>query len=348
MKKLMALALALMMMLGTVAFADSSYSDIDGTIYWIGKMYEGQGWTTITDAAKLAAKDLGIDVVVTYPEKGEIDVQGQINLVENAINAGAAAICLSPNDSSALVTAAQAVHEAGIPLIVFDTALTDTSYQEVFVSYDFYQQGCNVANALGERLGEEGGTVAIISGVAGSLATEGRENGFIDTIKANYPQIEIIGDPMYCNNDSVDAMNKVMDLMTANPDLTAIYSSNSKADEGVGPAIEALGLGDQVTVVACDTSEAIVQFVRDGIIDYTCTAFTAPVGYLSVLLAAKILKGEELGDIEWYGQTFKLDKETMTYNSALVGIDKDVVADESLSYIYYPLSLFDTYEGWDW
>ena len=237
MKKVLGLFLVLTMLLSMTCFADSSYSDIEGTIYWIGKMYEGQGWTTITDSAKLAAADLGIDVVVTYPESGEIGVDEQIDLVENAINSNAAAICLSPNNSTALVTVCQKVKEAGIPLIVFDTALTDTSYQEAFVSYDFYDQGRHAANALGEALGEAGGTVAIISGVPGTLATDGRENGFLDTLAEKYPQIEVIGEPMYCNNNSVDAMNKTMDLLTAHPDLTAIYSSNSKADEGVGPAI---------------------------------------------------------------------------------------------------------------
>ena len=83
-------------------------------------------------------------------------------------------------------------------------------------------------------------------------------------------------------------------------------------------------------------------------IDYSCTAFVAPIGYLSVLIAAKIIKGEELGDIEWLGHKFVLDKDTMTYNSTLVDLTADVVNDPSLEYVYYPLSIFDTYEGWDW
>ncbi len=26
----------------------------------------------------------------------------------------------------------------------------------------------------------------------------------------------------------------------------------------------------------------------------------------------------------------------------------EVVADESLEYMYYPLAFFDSYQGWDW
>ena len=38
----------------------------------------------------------------------------------------------------------------------------------------------------------------------------------------------------------------------------------------------------------------------------------------------------------------------MTYDAGLYGITPEVVADESLEYMYYPLAFFDSYQGWDW
>ncbi|MEG1515606.1 MAG: sugar ABC transporter substrate-binding protein [Clostridia bacterium] len=348
MKKLVTLILALVLAFSfsAVGFAETAYSNIEGEIYWIGKMYEGDGWIGITDGAKLAAKEMGVKANFTYPEGGEMDVSGQIDLVENAINAKAAAICLAPNDSNALIDVAQKVKDAGIPLIMYDTALADPTYQSAFISYDFYKQGVMAAQALGNKLGATGGTVAVINATAGNEAHMNRENGFIDTIKAEYPQISIVGETQYCNNDSVTAMNMTYDLATAHPDLTAIYAANSMCVEGVAPAVEALN--SDIIVVACDTSDAIVQYVKDGIILFTSSCFAPAIGYLSVVAAVKLLAGEELTDIEWNGQTFALNKETMTYDSGVYGIDASVVADESMTYIFRPLTWFDTYKGYEW
>ena len=38
----------------------------------------------------------------------------------------------------------------------------------------------------------------------------------------------------------------------------------------------------------------------------------------------------------------------MTYDSGVYGIDADVVNDESMTYLFRPLTWFDTYEGWEW
>lgn len=346
MKKLLSLVLILVLALSASCFAETAYSNLEGEIYWIGKMYEGDGWISITDGAKLAAEEMGVKANFTYPEGGEVDVAGQINLVENAINAGAGAICLAPNDSNALVDVCAKVVEAGIPLIMYDTALADPSYQSAFVSYDFYKQGVLAADALAAHLGEEGGTAAVINATAGNEAHMNRENGFLDTIAAKYPQIEIVGETQYCDNDTVLAMNMATDLITAYPDLDGIYAANSMCIEGVAPALQALDT--DCIAVACDTSEAIIQYVKDGTVISTSCGFCPALGYLSVVAAVKVMAGEELTDIEWDGQTFALDKETMTYDSGVYFVDAAVANDPAKEYIFNPLSWFDIYAGTQW
>lgn len=348
MKKLLSLVLvlALVVAFSGIGVAETAYSGIEGEIFWIGKMYDAEVWQAITDGAKLAGDELGVKWNATYPEGGEVDVAGQIALVENAINAKAAAIVLAPNDSNALIDACERANEAGIPIIMYDNALADPSLQVAFVSYDFYEQGAIAARSLGEQLGEAGGTVAVINATAGNEAHMNRENGFVDTIKNEYPQIEIVGDVQYCDNDSTVAMNMTYDLATAYPDLTAIYAVNAMCLEGVAPAIEALG--KDINVVGCDTSDAIIQYVKNGIVTFTSTCFAAAIGYLSMVVSAKVLVGEELTDIEWNGQTFTLDTETMTYDTGLVSVDASVVADETQAYKYSPLKWFDVYEGYQW
>lgn len=343
---LLVLVLALCVVLPSLAEETQAYGGITGQIHWIGKMYEGDGWMAITDGAKLAAEEMGLDVVFTYPEGGETDLAGQINLVENAINSGAAAVVVAPNDSNALVAVCQQVVDAGIPLVVYDTALSDTSLQECFISYDFYQQGVMAADALNDYFEGADINVAVINATAGNQAHWDRESGFTDTVAEKYPNITILGDVLYCDNDSVTAMNQAIDLASTYPELDAIYACNSMAVEGVAPGIASLDT--DIVVVSADSSDAIVQAIKDGTIVFTSTCNAAAIGYLSIVATAKILAGEELTDIEWNNQTFSLDTETMTYDAGLYGITPEVVADESLEYMYYPLAFFDSYQGWDW
>ena len=347
MKKLISLALILVLTL-CVALPSLAepYGGIEGTIYWIGKMYEGDGWMAITDGTKLAAKEMNLGVNFTYPEGGELDLAGQIALVENAINAGAAAIIVAPNDSNALVPVCEQAVAAGIPLFVYDTALADDTLQVAFVSYSFYTQGVYAAQALKEKFGDEEVNVAVINATAGNQAHMDREGGFLDTI-ATYDNFHLLGNVLYCDNDSVTAMNQAIDLASTYPEMNALYAANSMAIEGAAPGIASLE-GRDITVVSCDTSDAIVQSIKDGTILFTSSCAASVIGYLSIVVAAKSLAGEELGDVEWNNRTFTMDKETMTIDSGVYGIDAEVVSDPSTEWIYRPMSWFDSYEGWNW
>lgn len=347
MKKLVSLILVLVLALcASLPSLAEAYGNIDGTIYWIGKMYEGDGWMAITDGAKLAAEEMNLDVNFTYPEGGELDLAGQIALVENAINAGAAAIIVAPNDSSALVPVCEQVVAAGIPLFVYDTALADDTLQTAFVSYSFYTQGVYAAQALKEKFGDEECNVAVINATAGNQAHMDREAGFLDTI-ATYDNFHLMGDVLYCNNDSVVAMNQAIYLASTYPELNAIYAANSMCIEGVAPGVASLEDRD-ITVVACDTSDAIVQAVKDGTVLYTSTCAASAIGYLSIVVAAQYLAGEELGDVEWNNNVFTMDMDTMTIDSGVYGIDAEVVSNPEMEWVYRPMSWFDSYQGWNW
>lgn len=347
MKKLVSLVLVLVLALCvSLPSLAEAYGGVEGTIYWIGKMYEGDGWMAITDGAKLAAEEMNLDVNFTYPEGGELDLAGQIALVENAINAGAAAIVVAPNDSDALVPVCEQAVAAGIPLFVYDTALADDTLQTAFVSYSFYTQGVYAAEALKEKFGDEEVNVAVINATAGNQAHMDRENGFLDTI-ATYENFHLLGDVLYCDNDSVTAMNQAIDLASTYPEMNALYAANSMAIEGAAPGIASLEDRD-ITVVSCDTSDAIVQYIKDGTITFTSSCAASAIGYLSIVVTAKYLAGEELGDVEWNGRTFTMDMDTMTIDSGVYGIDAEVVSDPSTEWIYRPMSWFDSYEGWNW
>lgn len=343
MKKLIGLALVLATVAGSVPVnaAETAYSDIDGTIYWIGKMYEGDGWITMNEAALLAGEELGVEVITQTPEGGETDVAGEIALVENALNAGAAGIVLGVSDADAMIDICKRVKEADIPLVLVDSGLNSDDY-DIFVAFDNYQCGVLLAEKIAEDLGGEG-QVGIISAAVGSSTIADREQGFLDTIE-QYEDIEVVGEILYCDNDSARAMNQTYDMVTAYPDIDAFFTTNSIAMEGIAAALSELDSG--IKVYGSDSSDAIVEYLEAGIVGGFTVASSVKMGYLSTVICAKLIKGEDVSTIEWNNETFTLNGKDFDTGSVLVDLDN--YQDPSIAFSVHPWDFFDTYEGWQW
>lgn len=343
MKKVISLLFVLLMMFSTVAYgAETAYSDIEGTVYWIGKMYEGDGWITMNMAAALAGEELGIDVITQTPTGGESDIAGQIALVESALDAGAAAIVLGANDADAMIDVCKKVQDAGIPMVLVDSGINSEDY-DVLVAFDNYQVGVQLAEAVAASIDGKG-QVGIISAIAGPQTIAQREQGFLDTLAANYPDIELAGEILYCNNDSTKAMNQTYDLLTAYPDVKAIFTTNSIAVEGVAAAI--VDLGTEVGVFGSDGSDAIVQYIKDGVILGETTASSVNMGYLSIVCAAKLIKGESIDTIEWNGRTFTLAGKD--FDTGIYVCTPENIEDDDIDAALHPYAFFETYAGTAW
>src|SRR4029078_6205701 len=79
---------------------------------------------------------------------------------------------------------------AGVPTVIIDSALESPSIVS-FVATDNRKGGVLGADRLGELLGGKG-KVILLRYAEGSASTEEREAGFLQEMKAKYPNIEII------------------------------------------------------------------------------------------------------------------------------------------------------------
>ena len=72
--------------------------------------------------AEEAARRLNVDLVVQAAER-EVDVERQMQIVENMVQARVGALALTPSGSREVVSAITKVNAAGIPVIIVDTRL---------------------------------------------------------------------------------------------------------------------------------------------------------------------------------------------------------------------------------
>src|SRR5215204_4622386 len=96
--------------------------------------------------AQEAADRLGVTLQVQAAER-EIDVEKQMQIVENLIQTGIKALCITPSGSREIISALVKARDAGIPIVIVDTrvdvkaAAAAGVEPKTFVGSDNYEGG---------------------------------------------------------------------------------------------------------------------------------------------------------------------------------------------------------------
>lgn len=196
---------------------------------------------------------------------------------------------ISPVNSDSL---APVLEEAAktIPIIIMDGEL-NSDCQETTVSTDNVSAAAMGARAMVEAIGPDGGLIAVVSEVPGSVQGEQRERGFIEEIQKNegFELLEVF----YSEGDRTKAANIAQDILTEHPEIQGIFATNEGASVGVSLTIRDEQRQD-VCVIGYDSSMDLIQSIYDGVLTGTVAQDPHNVGYLSVQAALKVLKGESV------------------------------------------------------
>lgn len=212
----------------------------------------------------------------------------EINMVESAIDRGVKAIVLVPSDPTALIPAVKAAKDAGIPVIIIDSALAGPKSNYVsFLATDNRGAGETAAKDLIARVkaqfGSDKGKIAVESYVAGAGSEIDRVGGFKDYIAKN-SKLTIVS-TQYCNSDQVTALNQVTNTLASNPDLVGFFGANEPAAVGMGRAIAQTGLGGKLVAVGFDGNGVLQNFIKDGTLQSIVVQSSYKMGYLGVKYA---------------------------------------------------------------
>ena len=82
------------------------------------------------------------------------------------------------------------------------------------------------------------------------------------------------------------------DLITANPNLVGVFASNLILAQGVGQAIAENKLGDKIKVIAFDSDDKTVGFLKEGVLSGLVVQDPYRMGYDGVKTALAVSKGE--------------------------------------------------------
>ena len=253
-------------------------------------------WKSIHAGAIKAKQELegegqSVKIIWKGPLK-EDDRDEQIKVVENFITSGVDGMVLAPLDNKALVRPVETASNAKIPVVIIDSGLESDKYAS-FVSTDNYVGGKMGGDYLGKLLNGKG-NVLMLRYAVGSASTTNREQGFLDAIKENYPDIKVLSSDQYAGATRELAYTASQNLLSRyNTEVNGIFCPNESVTVSMTKALRDLGKAKgNVKIVGFDTSVQSLRDLEAGDVQGLVVQNPLKMGYLGVKTLVSHLAGD--------------------------------------------------------
>ena len=249
-------------------------------------------WKSVHAGAEQAAKEVGNVEILWKGPLLENDRDGQINVVQDFLTSKVDGICLAPLDKQALIGPVKESVEAGIPVVIFDSALQDESVIASYVATDNRKGGQLAAQHMGQILGGKG-NVILLRYNSGSESTEQREDGFLEELKAKFPEIQVISSTEYAGTTPELSLDKATQVLGKYRDsVNGIFAVCEPNANGVLIALKETQLASKVKFIAFDSSEDLIRAMADGTCHGIVLQDPVRMGYESVMSMVKAIRKE--------------------------------------------------------
>lgn len=277
-------ALSAAALLGTPAIAqDEIYIPL------VSKGFQHQFWQAVQAGAEKAAAEEGVRITFEGPDN-ETMVDRQIDMLAAALANNPAAIGFAALDSQAAIPLLRQAHEAGIPIVAFDSGV-DSDIPVTTATTDNRAAAALAADKMAELIGGAG-KVAVVAHDQTSRTGIDRRDGFLDQMAAAYPGIEVVS-VQYGQGDQLQSTEVAKAILVANPDLVGLFGTNEGSAIGVVNAVRELG-STGVTIIGYDSGKAQTDAIREGLMAGAITQNPVGIGYETVKAAVAAMRGEEL------------------------------------------------------
>jgi ribose transport system substrate-binding protein len=279
-------------------------------IYQIAVIPKGtthEFWKSIHAGAIKAQRELQengtqINVIWKGPLK-EDDREQQVQVVENFIGQRVHAMVLAPLDRRGLVAPVETAVKGKIPVIIIDSAL-DSQAPASFVATDNREGGRIAARNLGRMLGGKG-NVILLRYAVGSASTEEREEGFLEIMQKEFPDIKLLSTDQHAGVTRDSAKRTAENLLNRfGQQVNGIFACNESTASGMLLALRDSGLAGRVKFIGFDAAETLNAGLKAGHIDGIVVQNPLRMGYLGVHAAVAILRGATVEPVIDTGVTF--------------------------------------------
>ena len=250
-------------------------------------------WTnSIAYETKFASQ---YNATVIGPLIANNDPAKQITDIHSLIQQGAQALIVNPVDSAAIAPALDFAASKNIPVVSVDVA-PSSGKDFMTVRANNIDMGQNSCKFIGDHASSGSGHIAILEGDLASVNGKDRTDGCIQTIKANYPNLQVIE---YATKwDTPTAVNDAKTALSTYPDLKGIYVEWSAPEDGILAAEQAtgkftpVGNPNHVVLVGNDGVPHEHALIRESMLDATISQPANTYSQYAVFYARAALEGK--------------------------------------------------------
>jgi ribose transport system substrate-binding protein len=242
---------------------------------------------------ELAAEGVSVQVIWKGPLK-EDDRENQIQVLENFIAQRVNGIVLAPLDRRALVAPVETAVRGKIPVVIIDSGV-ESKAPSSFVATDNREGGRLAARHLGQMLGGKG-NVIMLRYMVGSASTEEREEGFLEVLKKDFPDIKLISADQHAGPTRDTARRSAENVLNRyGRQVNGVFASNESAAAGMLLVLRDAGLaGGKVKFVAFDSGETLNAGLKAGDVQGMVVQNPMRMGYLGVKTLVAVLQGKKV------------------------------------------------------
>lgn len=275
--------------LGPIPKTDKTFQ-----IGFTAKALENEFWRMEKEGAEAAGKALkeaGLDITITVAAaNGESDVQGQEAVMKDMINKKYDGIMVAPIADTNLTAAIEEAVEVGIPLICVNDK--DANVDLPIVGADHKDTAELAAEWIATKIGGKG-QIAVVQGLPTAEAARLRTDCFVDYIKANYPDIEVVA-TQNADWDRTKAKDVSATILKQYPDLKAIYANNDTMAMGVLESVKEADLLGKCLVVGTDGTSEALDSVKAGELSATINDFPFYQSQVAAEMLVRKLSGQDV------------------------------------------------------
>jgi len=271
-------------------------------------------------------KEGGVDCFMVGPETA--DAALQVKIMEDLIAQGVDAITVVPVSVEALEPVCKKAREAGIIVISHEAAGMENVDYDV-EAFDNAAYGTYMMDLLAESMGKKGEYATTVG-----FLTSKSHNEWMDAAVARqkeaYPDMTLVADKIEENDNSQTGYDKFQELVKTYPDLSGILVSSMSGTQGVGLAIEEMGLAGKVNAVGTCIVSVSGPYLESGALTTTTFWDPAGAGYALNKVALMALRGEEIKtgtDLGYTGYESITLNGNVVYGSDTLSATKENMAD---------------------
>ena len=333
MKKLIAIALALVMILGLCACGatEEGGASSGGDKQTVGILMptkEQTIWSIQGDRLVEGFEKAGYATLIEYAED---DASKQAMQIENMITKGAQVLIIVAVDGAALTDACEKAKEEGILVIAEDRLITNTDAVDYYVTFDLVKmgalQGQHIVDALDLENKEGPFNLELVSGDQADPNAVLFYNGamevlqpYIDSgklvIKSGQSSYDVTAIPGWATEKAAERMDNLLSGFYSDAQLDAVLVAADCLAFGVVPSLENAGYGKDglamPVITGQDAELAAIKNIKAGKQSMTAFLDAAKLVEIIVPLVTDLLAGKEVAPTSTYNNEVK-DVPALTY-----------------------------------